>query len=113
MDGKPALAWMGCGCLAVKDGIGLISELPDKVWRRSFGAWQIIFNGTEDTQSPKDAPDLPPFAVYVKYNGWPAGIITPAGGVIAGGTAANEDTFIAAIEADLGRSIEAALSATD
>lgn len=105
------LAWTGCGALALKDKVGVIAELPGGVYRRKIGdLWSIIFNGTAETRKPEGGPELPPFSVYVEFNGWPAGIIDPAGGILAASEAANEDTFIAAIEAELGTTIEAAFS---
>lgn len=105
----PKLAWAGCGALALKDKVGVIANLPDGLYRRKIGdLWRIVFNGTGEARKPDDGPELPPFSVYVEYNGWPAGIIDPAGGILAAGDAANEDTFIAAIEAELGCGIEAA-----
>jgi len=87
------LAFIGCCALAMKDGVGLISALPDHTFNRTVGLWEIALNGKEVRAS-------------IKFNGWPAGIIDPAGGIIAAGAAANEDSFIAAIEDDLGKSIE-------
>jgi hypothetical protein len=108
---QPALAWAGVGALAVKDKIGLIREMPGGVWRRTIGeSWRIVFNGTPEAKKPEDAPELPPFGIYVEYNGWPAGILHPSGGIIAAGEGANENTFIAAIEADLGKPIDEALA---
>ena len=41
---------------------------------------------------------LAPFVVRVSFNGWPAGIVGPDGGIVAGGEAANEDALIAALQ---------------
>lgn len=113
MTKSPCLAWLGCGALAFKDKTGPCANLPDGLYRRKVGdLWRIVLNGT-NKESPKqdDHPALPPFAAYVEFNGWPAGIIDPSGGILAAGEAANEDTFIAAIEADLGKPIEEMLAA--
>lgn len=109
----PNLAWAGCGALALKDRVGVIADLPGGIYERQIGdLWRIVFNGGAKTREQDDhAPKLPPFSVYVEFNGWPAGIIGPSGGILAAGDAANEDTFIAAIEAELGQPIEAALAA--
>lgn len=87
------LAFFGCCALATKDRVGQISHLPDKIYRRQFGPWDI-----ELTSDPVQAK--------IKFNGWPAGVIDPLGGIIAAGQAANEDSFIAAIESELGQPIE-------
>lgn len=91
------LAFMGCCALALKDNVGLISALPDHTFNRTVGLWEIALNGKD-------------IRAMIKFNGWPAGIIDPQGGLIAAGEAANEDEFIAAIEADLGRPIEEFMS---
>lgn len=110
---KPALAWAGCGALGVLDGIGLISEMPRGVWHRKIDEhWEIYFNGHDKPRRAREADSepLPPYGVYVVFNGFPAGILLPSGGVIAAGSAANEDSFIAAIEKELGCSIDTFLS---
>lgn len=108
----PSLAWTGCCALAKKDGVIPVSTAPNGVYDRRVGLWRVVFNGTGEAKDrAENHPELPPFAVYVEYNGWPAGIIDPRGGILAAGMAANEDSFIADIEADLGSSIESALSA--
>lgn len=40
---------------------------------------------------------VPPFSVYIEFNGYPAGIIDAHGGIIAHGAAANEQTFCDAV----------------
>lgn len=45
-------------------------------------------------QADKEIDGLPAFNFRLSYNGWPAGIIDAAGGIIAAGEAANEETFI-------------------
>lgn len=62
--------------------------------------WKVAVNGHLQpklcswTNLPVD-----PGTAYIEFNGWPAGLVTPWGGVIAAGDAANEDTFIAALRA--------------
>jgi|GEM_PF-2935093 len=109
-----SLAWAGCGALALHDKVGVIADLPGGIYQREIGQhWRIVFNGSGETRAEDArAPKLPPFAVYIEFNGWPAGIIDPSGGIIAAGDAANEDAFIAAIEAELGQSISVAFGAT-
>jgi hypothetical protein len=52
--------------------------------------WKVRLNAA---LTPQD--DINPFAAHVYWNGWFAGIIDGAGGVIAAGNAANEDALIA------------------
>ena len=61
--------------------------------------WKIAINGHKEP-TPCSMSDVPlmPFHCYIEYNGWPAGVINPVGGIIAAGSDANENTFIEAIE---------------
>jgi hypothetical protein len=43
--------------------------------------------------------ELPAMTCMVTYNGWPAGMLGPFGGIIAAGDAANERSFIDALRA--------------
>ncbi len=85
------LAFLGCCALALKDGSGPL--LPGVTFDRTVGLWEISLDGAN-------------LQAKLKFNGWPAGIIDPRGGIIAAGGVANEDTFIEAIETDLGKPIE-------
>ena len=66
--------------------------------------WWIAVNGHKDPCEAKPPQhektiEVPPFTAYVEYNGWPAGLLDPKGGIIAAGDYANEQTFVAACEA--------------
>jgi hypothetical protein len=55
--------------------------------------WTIRLNG-----HPRTIQSIPPYHLAIYFNGFPAGIISPLnGGLIAGGAAANEDRFLAAV----------------
>lgn len=54
--------------------------------------WKATLNGHSETRN-----NIPPFHVYVEYNGFPAGIIGAHSGCIAAGEAANERTLIRAL----------------
>lgn len=60
--------------------------------------WWIAVNGTTKTIECSKEVEVEPYHCYVEFNGWPAGLFCPYGGTIAAGTAANERTFIEAIE---------------
>ncbi len=85
-------------------GVKNISELPG-CWTHELDQhWHIAVNG--HTQGVKAQPtrddmevEIDPFCCGVWWNGWYAGTISPVDGVIAAGSAANEDTFIAAVQA--------------
>ena len=87
---------------AAAKGAKNIFQLPG-CWESDVdGHWWIAINGHTETVSSSRGQDVPPFSVVIEFNGWPAGIIGPDGGVIAAGGAANEDTFIAALKASKG-----------
>lgn len=87
--------------LALKDGV---DSLPvGEFWDREVGPWHISLNRDCDTRRNSDGMKVPAFSAALKFNGFPAGIIDPRGGIIAAGSLANEDTFIAAIKAEIER----------
>jgi hypothetical protein len=87
--------------LAVKDGVAPISNLKG-CWERQVGDWWIAVNGhKEPMQHSHGESKLPPFECYVEFNGWPAGVFGFDGGIIAAGEAANEETFVAALEREI------------
>lgn len=53
---------------------------------------------------------VPAFTFYIEWNGWPAGLIDPSGGVIAAGELANESTLIDAVKKQIA-SVDAAIAA--
>ena len=67
--------------------------------------WRVAVNGQKgvlgipSTDTHMGITELPSYHLAVWFNGWLAGMMSPFEGVIAYGEAANEDTFIAAIEA--------------
>lgn len=106
-DKKPLFVIIGE--LATKDGAIPLNK-HDGVWTRQIGEhWWIAVNGHDETlpaSSPDGASsgvpfDVEPFHCYVEYNGWPAGVFTPMGGTFAAGEAGNEETFVAALEAEI------------
>lgn len=100
-------AFVGIAKLAIKDGVVNLSDRDPCVYERSFGAWRIELNGS-NTAIEWKGRTIPPFSAIVEFNGWPAGLIDPGGGIIAAGEAANEGAFISAIEAELGHAIGSA-----
>ena len=75
-------------------GVEGINTLPG-CWEHQVDEhWLVKVNGHKE---PID--DIQPYEIMVWFNGWPAGIIHPNRGVIAAGALANEDTFIAALDA--------------
>jgi hypothetical protein len=60
--------------------------------------WWMAINGHASEMKCSRGATVPAFHAYIEYNGWPAGFISPNGGIIAAGAAANEDAFIAALK---------------
>ena len=84
--------------LAEKDKVKAINKL-DGCWeRRIDDNWQISLNGHPHTVLNSRDMEVLGFSCLIEFNGFPAGMLDPAGGIIAAGQAANEDTFIEAIE---------------
>lgn len=92
------------------EALAVIAELHDALGRPpldgaigvyEFGDWRVRLNGDGEEQD-----GIPPFTASIEFNGWPAGLVDPAGGVIAAGELANEDTFIEAARAEIARVME-------
>lgn len=64
--------------------------------------WQFALNGHRE---PREAFGLtvPPFSLYVEFNGWAAGVLNPQGGEFAAGDIANTATFLAALQGAIAR----------
>jgi hypothetical protein len=54
--------------------------------------WTIRMNGHRE-----EVGGVPAHTAALEYNGWPAGMSQPSGGIIAAGELANENSFIEAI----------------
>lgn len=75
------------------------------IWQHQIDKkWRVGVNGHReevDVPASKDfmGAKIPPFSIAIWYNGWLAGLLTPPrfDGVMVAGEAANEDTFIEAI----------------
>jgi len=91
------------GKLAEKDGAAPLNKHAGCWERRIDEHWWIAVNGREEEISCSKGAAVPPFNCYVEFNGWPAGVFNPFGGIIAAGELANEETFAAALEAELAR----------
>lgn len=58
--------------------------------------WHLTMNLT-----PDDVYGLPEWHIAIKWNGWPAGILSPQAGMMAAGEAANEDSLCEWLQSDL------------
>lgn len=108
-DDEPLFVMLGR--LAAKDGAIPLNKNPG-CWTRAIGKeWWVAINGHPEPQkasSPNGASagqafTVEPFHCYVEFNGWPAADFTPYGGAFAAGEAANEEAFVAAVEAEIAR----------
>ena len=84
-------------------GFSNIKDLPGCAEIRIDERWQVAVNGHSEATKCSHGPEIPAYAAYVQCNGWPAGIITPYGGVVAAGKLANEATLLEAIDAAIAR----------
>lgn len=84
--------------LGMSLGIRSINKLPGCWEHRIDDHWWIALNAHPEAVKCSEGADVPPFTVYVMFNGWPAGFIAPDGGTMAAGAAANEDELIAALD---------------
>lgn len=85
--------------LAEAIGVKAINNLPGCWEVQVDDRWRIAVNAHTDGRKTESGVDVPGGHFYVEFNGWPAGLLTFRGGTIAAGEAANEDTFIAALDA--------------
>jgi hypothetical protein len=70
------------------------------VWEDKIDAhWWIAVNPHHETLKTSTGASVQFGELYIEFNGWPAGIITPHGGPMCAGQIANEDAFIAAVQA--------------
>lgn len=69
-------------------------------WEHQVNAqWAIAFNAHPEPKPCSQGVTVEPFHCYVQFNGWPAGVFNPYGGQIAAGECANEEAFLAALDA--------------
>ena len=89
--------------LAEKDGASPINKYAG-CWERQIDPhWWISVNGHTEEKKNSHGGTVPPFNCVVEFNGWPAGLFNPYGGLIAAGELANEETFAAAVKAEIAR----------
>jgi hypothetical protein len=85
---------------AERHGVRAIGELPG-CWEVEADAdWRSAVNGQNTARRCRWGVEVPPFSVYVEYQGHPAAIIAATGaGAFAAGDVANAAAFVAALEA--------------
>ncbi len=88
--------------LADRDGVSNLAARPG-LWQRVVDEhWTVYVNAhATEQRTDGDAP-VSAHSCYVEFNGWPAGAFNAYEGWFAAGRLANEDAFLAAVEAVLG-----------
>lgn len=89
--------------LALALGHREISKLPGLCTFEVDEHWKVSINGHKE-----EIDHIPAYHVMPFWNGFPAGIFGPSGGIIAAGELANEDTFIEACQKRLQKIKESA-----
>jgi hypothetical protein len=84
--------------LADRMDVTYINKLPGG-WEVQIGKWWFALNGHAEKVTCSHDVTVDPLCCYVEYNGWPAGLFNAFGGAIAYGEAANEQSFIEAVNA--------------
>lgn len=60
--------------------------------------WWVAINGHDTPTKCSHGAEVEPCGVYIEFNGFPAGSCNAAGGILAFGDVANEETFCEAVE---------------
>ena len=76
-----------------KQGYEKLSVYPGVLKMHVDDRWTVKCHA----QHGQQVDGLDPFLFYVEFNGWPAGIISVNGGIIAAGAIANEDALCKAV----------------
>ena len=85
--------------LAISLGVTGINKLP-ACWEHQIDEhWWVAVNGHDKPVRCSTEANVPPFSIYVVFNGWPAGIIDAGGGCLCAGAVGNEENLLAAIQA--------------
>ena len=84
--------------LALKLGIKSIKDLSGCWEYQIDDRWKIFLNGHNKPMEIDSEILIKPYHCYIKYNGWPAGMINPKDGWMVDDTTANENTLIMALK---------------
>lgn len=97
--------------LAAALGVKKINQLPG-CWEHQVDArWWIAVNGhAKPTNCSRTSGPIDPYTCYIEFDGWPAGLVSPYGGALAAGEAANEEALIVALNAAVEEAFAAARS---
>jgi len=93
-----SLAFSLIADLALARGLQALNRFPGLWACRVDDKWHLKLNPHQE-----EIENVPPFNAMIFWGDLPAGLIDPTGGVIAAGSAANEDAFIAALRAAIAK----------
>jgi hypothetical protein len=96
-DGAVCEAFAAIADLCIALDAAPTNQYPGCWELRLDAHWEIAFNGHEESMRSTHGVVVQPYHCYVQFNGWPAGVFGPHGGVIAAGELANEEAFLAAV----------------
>ena len=82
--------------LALALGVKNINQLPACWEHKVDEEWRIAVNAHNKPVNAGDTT-VPAFTAYLEFNGWPAGLISPYGGMMASGAIANEVELLKAL----------------
>lgn len=83
-------------------GVRNIKDLPGCWEQQIDDLWWVAANGHSDPVECSTGTEVPPFHMYLVFNGWPAGILGPYGGTLVhvyGEDENAEDKLIEAVRA--------------
>ena len=94
-----AEAFLRIADLGIAVGAAPMTRFVGKCWEHQVDdTWWIAVNANKESVECSRGAMVPFGYCYVECNGWPAGMFTPTGGLIASGEVANEDAFIGALD---------------
>ena len=101
--------------LALALDVRNIKDYPSAWVQKVDDEWTIAINGKDNPVivMPEGCmtATVKPFEAAVFYNGWLAASLSPVDGVFIAGGGANEDSFIAAVDAAIARAQRRAVAA--
>jgi hypothetical protein len=100
--GQMSLAYAVLVEYLLSHGVTRIDKVPGCIERDVDERWSITLNGHKEPTNDSRGSSVAPYECEISYNGWPAGFVGPYGGIMAAGSGANEDTFIAALRKNMG-----------
>lgn len=63
-------------------GIRNIKDLPGCWEQQIDDVWWVAANGHPEPVKCSEGAEVPPYHMYLVFNGWPAGVIGPYGGTL-------------------------------